>query len=166
MHTVNRLFIIATCLLLSSTLALADGVFDGYWYFGKSLSHEQVSEFLQDTTFPGTEAQLHLLQNGLAVTGTWRETTQAGVRSGALKGVVQGDTLQIYFCSDGSSGKETSVCPNYPAEFDYLVNHGTYVAWYRHNQNGFEKYMALLHRTSDTLAAKSGQATDSKSDQP
>jgi hypothetical protein len=164
MNTFNRLFIIATCLLLSSGLVLADGVFDGYWYFGKSLSHEQISEFLQDTTFSGTEAQLHLQQNGLTVTGTWREATPAGVRTGALKGVVQGETLQIYFCSDSS--KEPYICPNYPTEFDYLVMHGTYVAWYRHNQNGFEKYMTLLHRTSDTLAAKSGQANDSQPTQP
>ncbi len=143
--------ILAICLLLTPLLAMADGLFEGYWYFDKALAREkQRSEFLQDTTFTGSRAQLHMLQDGLQVSGTWSITTAAGPRSGALKGVVQADTLQLYLCSDSAAADAAAVCPNYPADFDYLVMHGSYVAWYLHTKAGFERYLTLEHRATET----------------
>ncbi|HEY8084688.1 MAG TPA: hypothetical protein VIE69_03665 [Methylophilaceae bacterium] len=134
-------------------LALADGLFDGDWYFKANAEGPRVSVFLQDTTFAGTTAELHLSQSGTAVSGTWRISGKTEVLAGSLKGIVQGDTLQIYLCSD-VAGEEagTAVCPDYPVEFDYLVNHGTWMAWYKNKQSGFEKYLALERHANDIHA--------------
>ncbi|HEY7986618.1 MAG TPA: hypothetical protein VIE17_06825 [Methylophilaceae bacterium] len=150
----SSIAIVAICF---SGLASAGGPFDGDWYFKADAQGPRVSVFLQDTTFSGSAAELHLVQNGTAVTGTWRITGAANVQAGSLKGMVQGDTLQIYLCSDGAgeAGENgTTSCPNYPVEFDYLVNHGTWMAWYKNKQSGFEKYLALERSANDKHASQ------------
>jgi hypothetical protein len=152
--------VIAVFLVCSHSLAFADGVFNGDWLFNKGAAQQQQSSVSQqDTTFAGSAAQLHLLQTGSAVSGTWSETTHEKVQSGSLTGVIEGDTLRIHFCSDDGASNEPYVCPNYPTEFDYLVMHQTYLAWYRYSPSGFDRYLTLQRRTNETL---SGQAADSK----
>lgn len=158
--------VLALSLVFSHGLAVADGTFNGDWLFKKEMTQEQHrSEFLQATTFTGSAAQLHLLQNGADVSGTWSTTADRQVQSGSLKGVIEGDTLRIYLCNDGGGSNEQYVCPDYPAQFDYLVMHQTYLAWYRYSPSGFDRYLTLERTASQTFASKTGQATEQKSSQ-
>lgn len=147
-----RSFLFLMLAIFSPSSALADGPFDGDWYFKASAQGPRVSVFLQDTTFSGTAAALHLVQNGVTVAGTWSVAGATRIQSGSVKGIVQGDTLQIYLCSDVAAEVGEIACPNYPAEFDYLVNHGTWMAWYKNRPSGFEKYLALERSAGDAHA--------------
>jgi hypothetical protein len=149
--SIVRIFALVMLMICFPARALADGLFDGDWVFRVNAQGPRVSVFLQDTTFSGTAAALHLVQNGMTVTGTWSVASAARVQSGSLKGKVQGDTLQIYLCSDVVPDGEAA-CPNYPVAFDYLVNHGTWMAWYKNRQSGFEKYLALERSAGDVHA--------------
>ncbi len=150
--SVMRSFVFVMMMLCFPASALADGPFSGDWYFRVNAQGPRVSVFLQDTTFAGTAAALHLVQNGVNVSGTWSVASASLVQSGSIKGVVQGDTLQIYLCSDVAAESGEKACPNYPAEFDYLVNHGTWMAWYKNRASGFEKYLALERSAGDAHA--------------
>jgi hypothetical protein len=142
---------IAGFLAFSHSMAFADGTFNGDWFFIKGMPQEkQTAESQYDFTFVGSAAQLHLVQNGSHVSGTWSKTTDKQVQSGSLKGVIEGDTLRIYLCNDGGGSNEPYDCPDYPAQFDYLVMHQTYLAWYKYSPSGFDRYLTLERPASHT----------------
>jgi hypothetical protein len=114
--------------------AKASGNFDGDWYYNTT--------DVTGASFAG--AELHLTENGGAVSGRWGEGTDQKAWSGNLIGQVHNGRLHVRFCFDDGWGNASARCPHFGPESAVFVIRDGKLIWYRTQGSHLQEYVTLM----------------------